>query len=113
MDLFQRKRQIGAQILEIAVRGDASAPDQNVIPSPMAMTWQNLTCDFAQAPFGPVAGDGVSDLLGTGITHADGIWGRLIRAAAPGLQNETGHDLALGAGGAQEIRTLGQGDQTQ
>jgi hypothetical protein len=85
--------QICDQLLERAGNCLVRAPDQNIVPAFAPFDTENHTCDFAKAAFGAVAGDCITDFLGTGVANAGGIF----VITETGLQQEPGLPRAFGA----------------
>lgn len=69
------------------------APNQHIIPPIPAVIGQDLSRDFAQPPFCPVACDRITDLLGTGKTDPD--TRRLPLDPLTRLQMDTGRTKTL------------------
>lgn len=59
----QSTPQVVLKICEITVSRHFGAAYQDVVPARFAFGGQDQTCDFTQAPLGPVAGNRIADFL--------------------------------------------------
>ena len=104
--LCQRRGQIVLQFREIAFGGLDAPTDQNVIEAVFAMCWQHKASDFAQSPLGPIAGNGISDLLRTCEAYSYPV--RLsVRSGAILKREGRGRDSTRRSG-CEEISAFGQ-----
>ena len=110
VDFAQGTLEIGDQLGEGQFRRHLVTTHKHIVPAVAPVFGQHDAGNFAQAPFGAVAGDGVADLLGTSETDANA--GGFIRATFAGLQVDAGGALSAGGAGADKVAALFQDVQT-
>lgn len=87
VDAIERLFQIRPKCMKLACRRAIRQANENVIPTRAPARGQDKPCRFAQPPFGPVAGHGIPDFLGTGKANPDGVT-TLRRPARAPLKNQ-------------------------
>jgi len=94
------KAQIAKKRLEVSLDGGAGAADQHIIPAGARKAGQNRICCGTQPSLGAIAGYGVADLLGTGISDAHN---HPVIAPRARLKQEPGRTLTPRGCRAQKI----------
>lgn len=110
MSLFKSLLQIDLQVSKVAGRGLIAPTDQDIVETGGALFWKNGPGNLAQAPFGAISCDGISDLLRAREPDADAVG--LAVATLAILQGKRRGRHPSGGGSGQKIGSLGEYGQS-